>query len=72
MIREAYEETGIKLNKDDLVLNESYTFILNEIMTSTYNSAFVDYNNSMTESEFADCKNCILNPWECTTDQLED
>ena len=34
-----------KNNKDDLVLNESYTFILNEIMTSTYNSAFVDYNN---------------------------
>ena len=34
-----------KNNKDDLVLNESYTFILNEIMTSTYNSAFIDYNN---------------------------
>ena len=34
-----------KNKKDDLVLNESYTFILNEIMTSTYNSAFVDYNN---------------------------
>ncbi len=31
--------------KDELVLNESYTYILNEIMTSTYNSAFVDYNN---------------------------
>lgn len=31
--------------EDDLVLNESYTYILNEIMTSTYNSAFVDYNN---------------------------
>jgi len=26
------------------VLNESYTFILNEMMTSTYNSAFIDYN----------------------------
>jgi len=34
-----------KDNEDDLVLNESYTYILNEIMTSTYNSAFVDYNN---------------------------
>ena len=34
-----------KENKDDLVLNKSYTFILNEIMTSTYNSAFVDYNS---------------------------
>jgi 1A family penicillin-binding protein len=31
--------------KDDLVLNESYTYILNEIMTSTYNSAFIDYNS---------------------------
>ena len=31
--------------KDELVLNESYTYILNEIMTSTYNSAFVDYNS---------------------------
>lgn len=30
--------------EDDLVLNESYTYILNEIMTSTYNSAFIDYN----------------------------
>ena len=34
-----------KDNKDDLVLNESYTYILNEIMTSTYNSAFIDYNS---------------------------
>ncbi len=34
-----------KDNKNELVLNESYTYILNEIMTSTYNSAFVDYNN---------------------------
>ena len=31
--------------KNDLVLNESYTYILNELMTSTYNSAFVDYNS---------------------------
>jgi membrane peptidoglycan carboxypeptidase len=31
--------------EDDLVLNKSYTYILNEIMTSTYNSAFIDYNN---------------------------
>ena len=33
-----------KNNKSDLVLNESYTYILNELMTSTYNSAFIDYN----------------------------
>ncbi len=30
--------------EDELVLNESYTYILNEMMTSTYNSAFIDYN----------------------------
>ena len=34
-----------KEKKDELVLNESYTYILNELMTSTYNSAFIDYNN---------------------------
>ena len=34
-----------KDNKNELVLNESYTYILNETMTSTYNSAFIDYNN---------------------------
>ncbi len=33
-----------KDKKDELVLNESYTYILNEMMTSTYNSAFIDYN----------------------------
>ena len=33
-----------KDDKKELVLNESYTFILNEMMTSTYNSAFIDYN----------------------------
>ena len=33
-----------KNNKADLVLNESYDYILNEMMTSTYNSAFMDYN----------------------------
>ena len=33
-----------KNNTSDLVLNESYTYILNELMTSTYNSAFIDYN----------------------------
>ena len=33
-----------KKNDDDLVLNESYIYILNEMMTSTYNSAFIDYN----------------------------
>ncbi len=31
------------INKE-LVLNESYTYILNEMMTSTYNSSFIDYN----------------------------
>ena len=31
------------INKE-LVLNESYTYILNEMMTSTYNSAFIDYS----------------------------
>ena len=30
---------------DDQVLNTSYTYILNEMMTSTYNSAFIDYSN---------------------------
>ena len=30
---------------DDQVLNSSYTYILNEMMTSTYNSAFIDYSN---------------------------
>ncbi len=33
-----------KKNDDNSVLNESYTYILNEMMTSTYNSAFIDYN----------------------------
>ncbi len=33
-----------KNDKADLVLNESYDYILNEMMTSTYNSAFMDYN----------------------------
>ncbi len=33
-----------KETKDDLVLNDSYTFILNEMMTSTYSSNFIDYN----------------------------
>ena len=32
-------------DKKDLVLNENYVFILNELLTSTYNSAFIDYNN---------------------------
>lgn len=34
-----------KKNNNELVLNESYTYILNELMTSTYNSNFIDYNN---------------------------
>ena len=29
---------------NEMVLNKSYTYILNELMTSTYNSNFVDYN----------------------------
>ena len=33
-----------KKEEKNLVLNESYTYILNELMTSTYNSAFIDYN----------------------------
>lgn len=33
-----------KKKNDELVLNESYTYILNEMMTSTYNSSFIDYN----------------------------
>ena len=33
-----------KKHNDNLVLNESYTYILNEMMTSTYNSNFIDYN----------------------------
>ena len=33
-----------KKHDDITVLNESYTYILNEMMTSTYNSAFIDYN----------------------------
>ena len=32
-------------DKKDLVLNENYVYILNELLTSTYNNAFVDYNN---------------------------
>ena len=33
-----------KINNEQ-VLNGNYTFILNELLTSTYNSAFKDYNN---------------------------
>ncbi len=32
-----------KINEEQ-VLNKSYTYILNEMMTSTYNSAFIDYS----------------------------
>ncbi len=32
-------------DKKDLVLNENYVYILNELLTSTYNTAFVDYNS---------------------------
>ena len=34
-----------KKNKNEQVLNANYTYILNELLTSTYNSAFKDYNN---------------------------
>ena len=33
-----------KKKDNNLVLNESYTYILNEMMTGTYNSSFIDYN----------------------------
>lgn len=33
-----------KKDNKDLVLNESYTYILNELMTATYNDSFVEYN----------------------------
>ena len=33
-----------KKKKDNLVLEPSYVYILNEMLTSTYNSAFIDYN----------------------------
>lgn len=33
-----------KKSNEDMVLNGAYTYILNELMTSTYNSAFIDYN----------------------------
>ena len=33
-----------KKEKDAYVLNAAYTYILNELMTSTYSSAFIDYN----------------------------
>ena len=32
-------------NKKNIVLNENYVYILNELLTSTYNSAFIDYNS---------------------------
>ena len=34
-----------KKQRNEQVLNGNYTFILNELLTSTYNSAFKDYNN---------------------------
>ncbi len=34
-----------KKDNNEQVLNSSYTFILNELLTATYNSAFIDYNN---------------------------
>ena len=33
-----------KKQEEDQVLNKSYTYILNEMMTSTYSSSFIDYN----------------------------
>ncbi|MBQ6840882.1 MAG: penicillin-binding protein [Bacilli bacterium] len=32
-------------DKNDLVLNPNYVYILNELMTSTTNTAFIDYNS---------------------------
>ena len=34
-----------KKDNNNQVLNSSYTFILNELLTATYNSAFIDYSN---------------------------
>ena len=34
-----------KKDSNNQVLNSSYTFILNELLTATYNSAFIDYSN---------------------------
>lgn len=34
-----------KNNREEQVLNSNYTYILNELMTTTYNSAFIDYGN---------------------------
>lgn len=34
-----------KKQRNEQVLNGNYTYILNELLTSTYNSAFKDYNN---------------------------
>ena len=34
-----------KKEKNNQVLNQNYTYILNELLTSTYNIAFKDYNN---------------------------
>lgn len=34
-----------KKNDDQMVLNSSYVYILNELLTTTYNSSFIDYNN---------------------------
>lgn len=34
-----------KKESNDQVLNSSYTYILNELLTATYNSAFIDYSN---------------------------
>lgn len=49
VIKKVTDINGVVLyeKKDNTtqVLNSSYTFILNELLTSTYNSAFKDYNN---------------------------
>ena len=34
-----------KKESNNQVLNSSYTYILNELLTATYNSAFIDYSN---------------------------
>ena len=34
-----------KKDKNEMVLNPNYVYIINELMTTTYNSAFIDYAN---------------------------
>ena len=49
LIRKVIDKDGNVLyeykNKNNLILNPNYVYILNEILTSTTNSAFIDYNS---------------------------